>query len=181
MESESAPAGSAADSDGPGPAQRPSELVGFKVRSHGHGLMRTRAGKPKSARMTSGIRVVPARPGNPQFPFPRFPISPGNGEGIPDSRLGRNREAGNPRFPMNSARAGNGNRGPDSAGRHAGEPGLSKRDGPPGTAGSPGPSPLMSARLTRGAPRARVLDPLQDSESPSELLVGSEAGACLPL
>jgi hypothetical protein len=28
----------------------------------------------------------------PQFPFLRFPIWPGNGEGIPDSRLGRNRE-----------------------------------------------------------------------------------------
>ena len=39
------------------------------------------------------------RPGNPQFPFPRFPIWPGIGEGIPDSRFGRNRESGNPPFP----------------------------------------------------------------------------------
>ncbi len=45
-------------------------------------------------------------PGNPQFPFPRFPIWPGDGEGIPDSRrisrLGRNRESGSksPVFPI---------------------------------------------------------------------------------
>jgi hypothetical protein len=32
-------------------------------------------------------------------PFPRFPIWPGYGEGIPDSGLGRNRESGNPPFP----------------------------------------------------------------------------------
>jgi hypothetical protein len=39
---------------------------------------------------------------NPQFPFPRFPIWPGIGEGfgIPDSRFGQNRESGNPRFPI---------------------------------------------------------------------------------
>jgi hypothetical protein len=45
----------------------------------------------------------PHRPGNPQFPFPRFPIWPGIGEGIPDSRFGphENRETGNPRrFPI---------------------------------------------------------------------------------
>ncbi len=35
-----------------------------------------------------------SRPGNPQFPFPRFPIWPGIGEGIPDSRFGRERESG---------------------------------------------------------------------------------------
>jgi hypothetical protein len=52
-----------------------------------------------------------ARPGSPQFPFARFPIWPGNGEGIPDSRLrvGRTRESGNPPFPDS---AGTGNRGP---------------------------------------------------------------------
>jgi hypothetical protein len=90
-----------------------SSSVSFtRSRSHANPGRQTEIGPD------DGIRVVPARPGNPQFPFPRrFPISPGNGEGIPDSRLGRNREAGNPRFPMNSA--GNGNRGPDSAGRHA--------------------------------------------------------------
>jgi hypothetical protein len=37
--------------------------------------------------------VAGLRPGNPQFPFPRFPIWPGIGEGIPDSRFGR--ESGN--------------------------------------------------------------------------------------
>jgi hypothetical protein len=26
---------------------------------------------------------------DPEFPFPPFPIWPGNGEGIPDSRFGR--------------------------------------------------------------------------------------------
>jgi hypothetical protein len=46
-----------------------------------------------------GARIRP-RPGNPQFPFPPFPILPGNGEGIPDSRLGRNRETGNARFAI---------------------------------------------------------------------------------
>ena len=35
-----------------------------------------------------------AKKTNPQFPFPRFPIWPGIGEGIPDSRFGRNRESG---------------------------------------------------------------------------------------
>jgi hypothetical protein len=34
-----------------------------------------------------------------KFPFPRFPIWPGNEKGTPDSRLGRNRESGNPPFP----------------------------------------------------------------------------------
>jgi hypothetical protein len=51
----------------------------------------------------------PIRPGNPQFPFPRFPIWPGNGEGISDSRLGRERESGNPPFPDS---AGNRESGP---------------------------------------------------------------------
>ena len=49
---------------------------------------------PRSLYGASGVR-----PGNPQFPFPRFPIWPGIGEGIPDSRFGRNRESGNPPFP----------------------------------------------------------------------------------
>jgi hypothetical protein len=56
-------------------------------------------------------------PGSPQFPFGTpIPIWPGNGEGIPDSRLGRSRESGdfsresgNPPFPDS---AGTGNRGP---------------------------------------------------------------------
>ena len=68
-----------------------------------------------------------SRPGNPQFPFPRFPIWPGIGEGIPDSRFGResghrespipdsagNRDTGNPRFPIRPG-LGIGNQGPDS-------------------------------------------------------------------
>jgi hypothetical protein len=59
------------------------------------------------------------RPGNPQFQFrgrrgPRALIWPGNGEGIPDFRCGRNREPGN--FPIpHSARSGN--RGPRGGGR----------------------------------------------------------------
>ena len=62
-----------------------------------------------------------SRPGNPQFPFPRFPIWPGIGEGRfprfpirPESGIGEI-----PRFPI---RPGTGNRGPDSPGR--GFPGL---------------------------------------------------------
>ncbi len=48
-----------------------------------------------------GPQVGPgARGPNPQFPFPRFPIWPGIGEGIPGSRFGQNRESGNPRFPI---------------------------------------------------------------------------------
>jgi hypothetical protein len=43
-------------------------------------------------------RDLQPRPGNPQFPSPRFPIWPGNGEGTSDSRLGRERESGNPPF-----------------------------------------------------------------------------------
>jgi hypothetical protein len=43
-------------------------------------------------------RDLQPRPGNPQFPPPRFPIWPGNGEGTSDSRLGRERESGNPPF-----------------------------------------------------------------------------------
>ncbi len=44
-------------------------------------------------------------------PIPVPPIWPGlgNGEGIPDSRLRRNRESGNPPFPDS---VGTGNRGP---------------------------------------------------------------------
>ncbi len=39
-------------------------------------------------------RSTTRRPGNPQFPFPRFPIIwPGN-KGIPDSRFGGERESG---------------------------------------------------------------------------------------
>ncbi len=56
---------------------------------------------------------------SPQFPFPPFPIWPGIGEGIPDSRFGRNRETGNPPIPDS---AGNG--GPDSAVRGRGFPVL---------------------------------------------------------
>jgi hypothetical protein len=37
---------------------------------------------------------------SPQFPFPRFPIWPGIGEGFPDSRFGQNRESGIPCFPI---------------------------------------------------------------------------------
>ncbi len=55
----------------------------------------------------SEVSAHGTRPGNPQFPFPRFPIWPGigdsrreSGEDIPDSRFGQNRESGNPRFPM---------------------------------------------------------------------------------
>ncbi len=57
-----------------------------------------------------------SRPGNAQFSFPRFPMWPGNGEGIPDSesRFGRNRESGN-RDPPIPDSAGNGKRGPDWA------------------------------------------------------------------
>ncbi len=53
-------------------------------------------------------------------------------------------------------------------GRHRdGEPGLSKRDGPPGTAGSTGrsESSLISARLARGARAARTR--AGPAESPS--------------
>jgi hypothetical protein len=41
---------------------------------------------PRRARQ-HGLARGPRRPGNPQFPFPRFPIWPGNGEGTSDSRL----------------------------------------------------------------------------------------------
>ncbi len=51
--------------------------------------------------------------------FPGFSKLPGNGQGIPVSRFGRETLAGQPRFPI---RPGTGNRGPDSAGR--GFPGL---------------------------------------------------------
>jgi hypothetical protein len=51
-------------------------------------------------------------------PIPVSPIWPGNGEGIPDSRLRRNRESGNPPVPDS---AGTGDCGP--AGRR-GFPGL---------------------------------------------------------
>jgi hypothetical protein len=65
------------------------------------------------------------RPGNPQFPFSRFPIWPGNGRGreppIPDSAglgIGKQPE-GIPAVSRFGRRVytGNGNRGPDSAGR----------------------------------------------------------------
>jgi hypothetical protein len=47
-----------------------------------------------------GLQVAPvSRPGNPQFPFPPFPIWPGNGEGkIFRFPIGRERESGNPPF-----------------------------------------------------------------------------------
>ncbi len=69
-----------------------------------------------------------ARPGNPhwqlELPFPRFPIWlgtwPGNGEGVPDSRLGRNRELGNPPFPDS---AGKRETGPRAIGRKLGNRG----------------------------------------------------------
>jgi hypothetical protein len=65
-----------------------------------------------------------ARPGSHQLPFPRFPIWLGNGEGIPDSRLRRNRESGNPPFPDS---AGTVNRGPGTGNRGpaGGTPGIS--------------------------------------------------------
>ncbi len=56
-----------------------------------------------------GHSKVP-RPGNPRFPFPRFPIRPGNGEGISDSRLGREREPGNPPFPDSAGKRESGSR-----------------------------------------------------------------------
>ena len=40
------------------------------------------------------------RPGNPQFPFPRFPIWPGNGEGNPRFPTRPESGIGNPRFPI---------------------------------------------------------------------------------
>ena len=63
--------------------------------------------------------IICSRPGNPQFPFPRFPIWPGIGGGnppIPDSAGIGKQESPIPDL------AGNGNRGPDGAGR--GFPGL---------------------------------------------------------
>jgi len=62
----------------------------------------------------SADKAQKTRPPNPRFPFPRFPIWPGNGEGFPVSRFGRNRETGNPRFPI---RPGTGNGAPRAAGR----------------------------------------------------------------
>ncbi len=54
--------------------------------------------------------------------IPRFPgFLPGNGEGTPVSRFGRELETGSPRF---SIRPGTGNRGPDSAGRGFPQAGL---------------------------------------------------------
>ncbi len=57
----------------------------------------------------SGERPA-GRPGNPQFPFPRFPIWPGNGEGIPDSRSAGNRESGNGPFPDSAGKRESGSR-----------------------------------------------------------------------
>ncbi len=57
-----------------------------------------------------GNPVNHPRPGNPQFPFPRFPIWPRNGEGISDSRLGRERESGNPPFPDSAGKRESGPR-----------------------------------------------------------------------
>ena len=97
VESESAPAGSAADSDGPGPAQRPSELVGFKVRSHGHGLMNANPGRQTEIGPddnwnpggTSQTRKspIPVQGTEPPIPIPTaIPDLPGIGDGgpIPD-------------------------------------------------------------------------------------------------
>ena len=60
-------------------------------------ILASRGWDPRARPLPPG---PPRQTRNPHFPFPRFPISslPGNGEGIPDSRLGRNRETGNPRF-----------------------------------------------------------------------------------
>ena len=44
--------------------------------------------------LTCQSRATGSRPPNPRFPFPRFPIWPGNGEGFPVSRFGRERETG---------------------------------------------------------------------------------------
>ncbi len=84
---------------------RPDSAVGVKP-----------AKTPSGSLLYGSIPGIGPTPEDPdpeiptQFPFPRFPIWPGNGEGLPDSRLGRigNREI--PRFPI---RPGNGNRGPD--------------------------------------------------------------------
>jgi hypothetical protein len=91
------------------------------------GLQRTSAA---AVRVSGSWQVPWARGPNPQFPFPRFPIWPGIGEGTPDSRFGQNRETGNPRFPVRRESgnreppfpdsAGTGNRGPDGGG-----PGIS--------------------------------------------------------
>ncbi len=63
------------------------------------------------------------RPGSPSprfpFKFPRFPIWPGNGEGIPVSRFGRDRGSGNSPFPI---RPGTGNGAP--IGRKSGNRGY---------------------------------------------------------
>ncbi len=112
------------------------------------------------------------RPGNPQFPFPRFPIWPGIGEGIPDSRFVGNREI--PRFPI---RPGIGNRGPDS---NRVEPDSSrperptqwqwarlvlrlKSPGPPGATaagapGQPGIGASLKASPSDGGPVGRPRD-----------------------
>jgi hypothetical protein len=62
-------------------------------------------GAPPRGTGNLNVRAREPRPGNPRFPFPRFPIWPGNGlfngEGTSDSesRLGRERESGNPPSP----------------------------------------------------------------------------------
>jgi hypothetical protein len=76
-------------------------MTGLALQGRGPGGRRphTRSDTAGGASVGYNDRLVGCRPGNPQFPFPRFPIWPGIGEGIPDSRFGRNRESGNPPIP----------------------------------------------------------------------------------
>jgi hypothetical protein len=56
-----------------------------------------------SSCLRSCLAPTPSRrPGNPQFPFPRFPIWPGNGEGNPRFPTRPESGIGNPRFPIGS-------------------------------------------------------------------------------
>jgi hypothetical protein len=80
--------------------RRSVRLVGRMVRArcsllsgrHSGSIIKT-ASPPKKR---CSLLALAGRPGNPQFPgpFPRFPIWPGNGKGIPVSRfrVGRDRE-----------------------------------------------------------------------------------------
>jgi hypothetical protein len=76
---------------------------------------------------TGRWRMTTRPPGKSPIPVPPIPVWPGTaaaGEGIPDSRLGRNRESGNPPLPDS---AGTGNRGPGTGhrGPAGGAPGIS--------------------------------------------------------